>query len=102
MELDVRRHWIANRFRCPGSRLWHVQVLEYDLLDYEKLFRGEIDGGRSRGNRGLVVCLPFDLRHRSEQLRWTRRPWQQGEISACSASHTGRHNGAGPFRTRFT
>ena len=27
----------------------------YDLLDYETLFRGEIDGARSRCNSGLVV-----------------------------------------------
>jgi hypothetical protein len=55
MELDTGRHRITDRIRRASLRLWHVQVFEHNLFDYEALFRSQVDGARRRRNNGLGI-----------------------------------------------
>ena len=66
MELDTGRHGITDRFRRAGLRLWHVQVFEYNLFDYEAFSAVRLMVREAGAITGLVLELPFNLRQRGE------------------------------------
>ena len=59
MELDTGRHGITDRFRRAGLRLWHVQVFEYNLFDYEAFSAVRLMVREAGAITGLVLDCPL-------------------------------------------